>query len=510
MTQTPTDRMGYGGPEDDEIEDKSAEHKKDLEDLFYDVSKDLREDPSCEKQPEFRQQCLDKITPYINKWAQRSTRSPVPNFVHRVFERDVFFTDESGNELGVYFGKPVREFLLGLAIPVNLEQLAETSPSPGRLTALHRAIDQSSRGFAPLLCRLIKQGIQDGKLSKAKASGIISQKNAKNENCLHLALKKDLEVSEDLIELADYATFVQQSDNGNTPLHDALEFPAPVEAKIWEHRYLVPAPICETLARQVSVQDFAEDVRPDRHAEDLTCCNRCLEFDKKYTNLKRRRSKIICALIKKCPDSLALHNKMGRSPFSYHVLAREEFKRNNPDFFVRANQRKQAYKQLNIKTEAFERLNRRRSVNMETTRGGGQQRIAAQPGRGQAKSPLPYNAGQEEIFANVGRILKSTHSFELEGLARTPTWQDSGKSGEVQDCSQELSPDWFHLSQEVEELLWETAFKVGSYREARRCLFPLAVTEGTKDEFGMPASLLNPKMRHVVERLLTRHSSVRG
>lgn len=492
MSQQIGERSAYGHYDEEDVEDKSAEHKKQLEDLFLDISSQPEIFDASKNDKEFREHYRKIIVPLISNWAQRTQYTP--NFVHEVLGCESSLNNRETND-EVLFAQRFRVFLLEIAIPENLDQLADKPAESKGRTAMHRAIESPKQlSFALLFCKLMEEAIEAGKLTKTKAAYITSQTNMNNENCLHQALFKDLDVSERLIELADDATFMQQRANGNTPLHDALEFPIPAERKSrTEHRYLVPAPICETPALKTPMDEFAQKAKSDSAPQRSSCCNRCQDADRKYRKLKMQRSRIICALVRKCPAPLAIHNNIGKSPFSYHVMAREEFRKKNPDFNIAMNQRKSPYKQL-VLLEGPTRTSRVPPLNTSGLQVGGNQGVIVSP-RGDAKT---LNSGQlsaptqEEQIANVGfpRTVKGNSSFGPGGIARTPTLPNMEDTKQYEDCSPDSPRDWFYFSGEVEKLLWETAFHVGGYEKARRCLFPSAAVRQDKNLEGNLGMLL--------------------
>lgn len=488
--------QNYVPYDDEETEDKSVGPKKKLQDLFIDISEAPQDVDTLKTDNVLRERYKKKVIPFISRWAQDPR---APNFVHEVLEHEAVVVNHNGDEK--LFGQKHKEFLLAIAIPENLDQLAVQLPEGNGRTALHKAIESDkkppSSPFTSLFCKLMEEGIKGGQLTKKQAADIISKTNSEGETCLHLALMKDLDVAERLIELADDATFMKRRGNGNTPLHDALEFP--IEKKsLNKHRYLVPAPNCKTPTLRMPMDKFAEVAQPGDATQPPDCCARCWGIDRKYRKLKERRSRIVCALVRRYPAALAIHNEAGKSPFSHHIMAREEFRRKNPNFNDIMNPGKAAHPQLDIHVP--EVLSRTRGSvltrNTNGVQGGGNQDVGpSSPPLGDAISSNPRSSnapGHGEQLANVGspRPPRGSISFGHGSIARTRTLQDLGaqQTKEVDDCSPELPRDWFHLSVEVEELLWETAFCIGGYKEARFCLFPSTPARQGTDAEGKPVS----------------------
>ncbi|KAI8274112.1 hypothetical protein K4K60_010027 [Colletotrichum sp. SAR11_57] len=430
----PQDFISY---EEQDAKDKATELLETFDDLIWDVSQEGRQ--ALESQ-QSRQRYKERILPFISRWSEDPKAI---NFVHEVLnhEPNLFHSNDDEERL---FTVAQRKFLLEIAIPEDFQQLSDQPTGSNEQTALHiifasgQTRGQVMRHYTELFCDAIRDGIKNNRLTGKDAADIISKTNRRGETCLHLALMEDSNDVERIIEFADDATFLQQRDNGNTPLHDALEFTG--ERHTGKPRYLVPFPECRMPSLMMEGDQRATDPTNFDTPKQTECCTQCWNVGREYRDLKERRFRIIHALVDNCPAALAIHNNTGESPFRYHVMAREDFRKKRPDYNTKESQgQRKSNRQSNIKLGGATNASRR----------------------------LSNAPGYELQQANVGS-LRSSKPFDVGGVALTRPHQ----AKEVQICSKSPPWDFFRLSVEVENLLWEAAFQVGGYDEARLCLFP--------------------------------------
>ncbi|KAI1827697.1 hypothetical protein F4861DRAFT_492215 [Xylaria intraflava] len=392
-----------------------------------------------------------KLCPVVESLVQLAAPA---YFINEVLEKTSFELD-GGEE--VFVTRRCKVFLLETAVPLDWSQLGHQNPQGIPSTPLHKAIEtdrqdrKRKHSFLSVLCHLMERGIEEGTLPKKMAAAIIAKTNDKDENCLHLALMQDLDVAERLIRMADEATFMKQRGNGNTPLHDALDFPVDkARAKQSIHPYLTPGPIRTTMISQTPTNEFARSIQALDCSSSPTCCKRCGDEYGKYRRLKSRRLKIIYGILQKCPLALAVHNDAGMSPFSHHIMGREEFRRQYPDFnkTMRPSRRGLADKGLGWVDHETRAANSRGGVNIQAS--------------------IP--AVERETPASIRRSsLQPSHK-----LTRTNTGSPTqGQVAEqISDCSPDIIRDYYQLSCEIERMLWEEAFRLeGGYDKACQCLF---------------------------------------
>ncbi|KAK1843361.1 intracellular serine protease [Colletotrichum chrysophilum] len=435
--------------------------------------KPIQTEPSeIPSDPEFRQKYERMILPLVRRWPSEPA---APNFVHEIVESQ---SELKINGIPRFFMRKHKIFFLEIAISNDFQQLAQPLLSNDD-TMLHHVIrkdprqrsgNQNALSGEPddvpwilLFCDMIQKGIESRSLSLEDAAEIVSKTNKREETCLHLALIEDLPNVCRLIDLVDETALKKKRDNGNTPLHDALAF---------SKRFVVPTPRCKTptlrmemsleasqhqdassqvdekppnccnepaLGLKMSAEMSQSEVISSQLSNDLPPCNTCLKWEKDYRATKTQRSHIICKLIKKCPEGLAFINKAGKSPFSEHVMGREEY--------------------------------RQRKGYGKTGAGGGQQK----------------SAGNNFILRN-----KTAQSNEMSTLQKP-------------DCST-ASKDRYHFSMEVEKLLWEQAFQIKDYEQARLCLVPkidgVKAKETLDPEFDKDSSKSPEELRDSSSRAL--------
>ncbi|KAK0717289.1 hypothetical protein B0T26DRAFT_871811 [Lasiosphaeria miniovina] len=357
-------------------------------------------------------------------------------------------------------------------------------------TGLHAAVNMDTilprkkklkpTAFTEFICDLMKSGIADERLGRDKAAEILSKTDKNGATCLHLALVKGddrfkaSKVVDDLIEMADHRTFTQRRENGNTPLHDAVDFRLRVEDASLGG-FLIQAPRRDTPAFRTPLADFHElTAEPTRIPG---CCERCLDINKEYHDHKKRHASILCALLKKGPAASSIANNAGQSPYPYHVLARDAYRQACQDVDKRVNDRKQQQR-------ARQNSSPRSNINLDK---------------------VSTNVKDDKVSTSVKDIDKSPN----RKLATPPTWGWRCIWGcwweREHDCG--LSARgllrFFQLSACVEELLWQAAFNDGIYEVAYQCLFPAIVAPEpgqAKDE--------SPPDRHDLYRIFKPNRSV--
>ncbi|KAH8648709.1 hypothetical protein BGZ61DRAFT_50889 [Ilyonectria robusta] len=369
--------------------------------------------------------------------------------------RQNFVVEIIGND---FVPVPSREFLLKTAVPGNWHLLGPTKPGADteKGTALHKAIDCDKRkrdqtwlpasAFTSLLCDLMKSGLQTKTLDQDTAATILSGRRGLNgPTCLHLALMEDMtDAATQLIGLADESVLKLQRENGNTPLHDAVEFQLKTRRK-----FLVQAPRCSTPALRAPIADFSLDAVREENASN--CCKRCLDIDEQYQGHKAKRAAVLHSLLAKGPVALATPNKAGMPPYLYHIRGREAFRKKSPNANEQMEQQrcKMAEKKL-VANSSTGNLIFPESVRLP--------------------SPVP------------GQHLPQAANVRA---ARAPSAATTAPT----KCPSKSDPDCFYLSAEVETLLWDASFRLDGYELARQCLFLATVAKNK--EGANPSTDLN-------------------
>ncbi|RWA04337.1 hypothetical protein EKO27_g10771 [Xylaria grammica] len=196
-------------------------------------------------------------------------------------------------------------------------------------------------------------------LMGSRAATEICETNQNKENILHLAVSHDFKDVQILIEMADKMAFKQKrvqqqrrentflEDDGNTPLHDALDF---------ENHFKKPGPVCAIslpmgsaagthgveLPRRPSMMPRVDATAPTTqqqanrakvraalpntlHAAQARrsgpgMCSTCDNARKNNHYAMKRRIDIITKLIERDPDTLTIHNSAGLSPYLYLMV----------------------------------------------------------------------------------------------------------------------------------------------------------------------------------------------
>ncbi|KAI0140419.1 hypothetical protein GGR57DRAFT_509459 [Xylariaceae sp. FL1272] len=454
--------------DNDQSRDNATRSQQMLKNLIIDVDKEDRTFANLKGNKCLREAYQSKVYSLISAGG---------NFVHDVLGHKGNVMNEKTNE-EVMFRMVHKKFLLDIAIREKVTLLAE--PAHGtRRTAFHMAVEVDQNleiikpefSFTLLFCDIMEDMIAHKKMTQQEAATVISMPSCEGDTCLHDALRADLEldVASRLIELADEATFKKSGRNGNTPLHNALEFPLPPfdQKNLIRHRYLVQAPRCPTPSRRTPVGVSL----PSRTSQPSDCCAGCWAADERYGQVKERRCRIIRALIDKYPAALTICNKAGKSPFSYHVMAREALKAIMPNLSLASNQRELLDQQLEKSTISLVRSLVFKQGDIQESDGPGASSPVLVPASG---ASIPKSTVDGAQLARVDSIRTSRGSISLS--LDDPIVERTGQNATAlptakPDCTPKVA-DWYELSVEIEKFLWDTAFRIGEYSHARLCLFP--------------------------------------
>lgn len=349
-----------------------------------------------------------------------------------------------------------------------------------------------------------------------RAAAEICETNQDNENILHLAIRHDLKGVEDFIQRANKAAFRGQRtskragqgvqpDDGNTPLHDALDL----------KHFLMPGPCCavprippamprtgvategetsrsgiaskpEAAAAVARVaQQQANQAKPRANlagASQLgqtqrsapSMCPACINAYKKNRAALKRRKSIINLLLQGDLDALSVHNSAGLSPYLYLLAACQKSAkdRSAKEDSPSAGRQEQSPK------PGLRRQLTRDGVEMSG--------IASNNGdMGDRRDTDPY--GLERRLRDEKKMVEKQHMQRTEsatGLKEginqaRPHGGDARNAGGVREAvrnrvethtDQELKPTDIG-SGEVLNGLKETAFRLGGYKKACDCLF---------------------------------------
>jgi hypothetical protein len=128
------------------------------------------------------------------------------------------------------------------------------------------------------------------------ASRAIASQNKEGKNCLHIAVRKTLDITQDLIRMSPADAVLATRDKGNTPLHDAVD-PA----------FL----LCEE-------QICNNKVGPSK------TCTKCEAKTRKAAAESRHLLGVVAALITKEPRTLMKKNDQDQSPYMLHQQSRRQ------------------------------------------------------------------------------------------------------------------------------------------------------------------------------------------
>ena len=453
-------------------DDNASGEQSPLSAVIDQITKDIGDNPAKLESDEFLNDYRGRIQPLI-------TQNLKQNLITDIIDSEAVPVETRG-------------FLLKASVPGNWELLkAETDKGKG--TALHQAIDRDNlhrvktmwkpSTFASILCNLMELGIQDATLEKRTAVEIISKRRGpEGPTCLHLALRADMtDVAIQIIRLSDEDALLLQRENGNTPLHDAVEFISDFNSKIIR-KFLVQAPRCSTPARKTPMTQFVLDVQKGK-AQDKApdCCKRCLEVDNQYQIHKGKHAEILCALLHRGRCALAVANGAGEPPYVYHIRGRESFKKSNPG----ANETMEKHRRHNA--------DRKREANSGT----GNLNLNLEGHRPEAEVSSPRLERLQ--VANSSAPREALHAIHREKVPTTAFTKCPITSD---------PPDCFYMSIEVETLLWDESFRLGGYEMARQCLFPFTAAKESPDLDGKhDLRLVSVLIR--VKRPLTMHLQLR-
>ena len=87
-----------------------------------------------------------------------------------------------------------------------------------KLTPLHLAISKRNRNMVRWMCLAYERESKFGDIDE-----VLAMKSGNKENCLHLAIKKGGRMAGFLVDLASADTLCATNEDGNTPLHLAVE-----------------------------------------------------------------------------------------------------------------------------------------------------------------------------------------------------------------------------------------------------------------------------------------------
>lgn len=277
------------------------------------------------------------------------------NFLQHVLEKAVAFSpyDERLHKA---------KFFLQLITEVDSSQLGpKWGPKPLHAAAefdiaLLKDDSEFESDLTIYLCNLMDK----------ESAEAICQVNEYKENILHLAISHNLTGLEQLIQRAGKSAFRQQRvsrgdkpasqhDDGNTPLHDALDI----------KRFIVPRPICRisptaatkppmtsqretTATKTVSISSSeassqVQSANTTRHrtATSLVpqteqvrrpaqmACQACLEAYDSAVTAKKNKRDIINLLLKQDKDVLTIHNSAGLSPYLYLLAGSQKAERDD-------------------------------------------------------------------------------------------------------------------------------------------------------------------------------------
>ncbi|KAM0436593.1 hypothetical protein ACHAPT_002301 [Fusarium lateritium] len=172
-------------------------------------------------------------------------------------------------------------------------------------TALHQALSSNK----PIIQDLARC-MYDSRNSSSNPSTIqkaIARTNGRGENCLHLAIAANHDTALELIPIANDEAFLQRrtskdesktaARDGNTPLHDAVDY----------GRFVFKQPVCSK-----------------KTADGEMCC-RCTEADRRNWELPERACNLVAWLVDKCDKALKVKNAKDESPYLYHLRTQRNY-----------------------------------------------------------------------------------------------------------------------------------------------------------------------------------------
>jgi hypothetical protein len=440
----------------------------------------------------------------ISLVATQSDPSPM-NFLQHVLDNTSSFVPTA---LRLYKLK----FMLQLVVDLDPIQL---SPKYGK-KPLHQAaefdIESKKDNVTSDLTRYTCELMGD------EAAEDIARPNPHGETVLHLAIRHDLEGVEYLVERAHKRAFSQQRsskdvdrkqqhDDGNTPLHDALDF----------KKFIVDGPICRlppgqppagrpSTSRNVSTSSLqargptprtqdTNEAQQNQQAADQTGprnsaamspsppqprlapsvpCQTCRDAGKTLTDERKYRKKIINMLLDRDQDVLMRHNSAGQSPYLYHLATRNKYVDENksPNELVIPPHAKgdDGSKPSKLGIPGGETGPRKTDLHRANQ---AEKRDWQKP---TDKKEAPSGEKPKDSVADKAASQKSAiegqkpGDFEEGSQGNRKAVKKGIKNRPTKHAREDLKPS-YHISNEVSQLLKERAFALGGYGEAYKCLF---------------------------------------
>ncbi|KAI1438055.1 hypothetical protein GGR50DRAFT_691531 [Xylaria sp. CBS 124048] len=261
------------------------------------------------------------------------------NLLQYILEKATMFDLD---QHGVHMAK----FLVRLITKLDATQFTPTQDHPKLLHAAAlfdiRQLKENRKrnsGLTLYMCNLLGDS----------AAARICDINADGENVLHLAIRHNFEGLKELIEMAHVSAFRQkrshqhahyksQPDEGNTPLHDALDFTA---------HFMMPSPVCTILrrlpqateahdydanqlssftsrARTATTTPMLETPRQSDYGGNANQppCPECATANLHFLWARNEWRDTINLLVKRCPEALEISNKAGLPPYQYLLNTR--------------------------------------------------------------------------------------------------------------------------------------------------------------------------------------------
>jgi len=182
-------------------------------------------------------------------------------------------------------------------------QDGQNGSTPIHLFAALSDTGSAQKGLGEIILRMCRAAerlpLSDPKNGNHAARAIASQNTAK-ENCLHVAVRKKLAITEALILISPADAVLATRDGGNTPLHDAVD------------------PNCLNYHERAC------------HNKDASgnVCNICMAETGKMSTESRHTLGAVAALITKQPKVLMEKNGQDLSPYLLHQQPRKQATRN--------------------------------------------------------------------------------------------------------------------------------------------------------------------------------------
>jgi hypothetical protein len=173
--------------------------------------------------------------------------------------------------------------------PAMLSTQDSSSSTPIHLFADYA--DTALKGVGDIILRMCRAAE-----SSNHASNAISSQNKERENGLHVAVKKQLDITEDLIQISTSEAVLAVRDGSNTPLHDAVD----------------PA-----------LLHYTEQRCNKKNASSELCLS-CATKTQIMTTKFRQRLGVVAALITKQPKALKEKNDLDQSPYLFHQQLRKQ------------------------------------------------------------------------------------------------------------------------------------------------------------------------------------------